>query len=93
IDNIAAAFPNALLVLQKLLPRSDGSGAQVTDWNANYHDDVVTAAQGRSVNIISDDTIATLPGVTYVDSVHPNVAAEAAIGAAMEAALRGWAGI
>jgi lysophospholipase L1-like esterase len=93
IDNIAAAFPNALLVLQKLLPRSDGSGAQVTDWNANHHAGVVTAAQGRSVNIISDDTIATLPGVTYVDSVHPNVAAEAAIGAAMETALRGWAGV
>jgi hypothetical protein len=93
LDDLSAAFPNALIVLQKLLPRGDSFSDEVADYNANFHDDVVADAVIRGVNVISDDTIATLPGITYVDNVHPDVASETLIGEAMEVAMRGWAGV
>ena len=95
VDDIATRCPNALLVLQKLLPRTDNAtyGARVIDWNDNYHNDFVATKVGEGVNIISDDTLATLSGITYVDGLHPDLASTGIMGAAAYAALRGWASV
>lgn len=95
VDDVATRCPSARIVLQKLLPRTDNAtyGARVTDWNDNYHDDFVATKQGEGVNIISDDTLSTLPGITYVDGLHPDLASTGIMGAAAYAALRGWAGV
>jgi hypothetical protein len=95
VDDLATRCPGALIVLQKLLPRTDNAtyGARVTDWNDNYHDAFVATKAGEGVNIISDDTLSTLPGIAYVDGLHPAVASTGIMGAAAYAALRAWAGV
>jgi lysophospholipase L1-like esterase len=93
LDALSARLPSALLIAQKILPRVDGFAAQVVDWNANWHDAMVAAAVGRGINVISDDTLATLPGITYADGVHPSSVSSDMMGDAIYPALQGWCGV
>lgn len=90
IVNLRAAIPHALIVVQKLLPRGDADNTDVQDFNDNHIAGVVA---GAGTNVILDDTLATLPGITYVDAVHPDVASGPAMGAAMYARVRALAGL
>lgn len=95
VDALAAALPSTLFILQKILPRTDDptAGAKITDWNDNYHDAFVATKAGEGINIISDDTLATLPGITYADLLHPDAASGNLMGDAMYPRARTWAGV
>lgn len=94
LGELNTRFPGKLVVAQKLLPRTDGGGvpgAQVADWNANFHDAMVASAQGLGYNVISDDTLSTLGGITYLDGLHPDFASTNVIGDALAARVSVWA--
>lgn len=95
ISALSALLPNALIVAMKLLPRTDvpATGAKVTDWNANYHEGVVAELQAGGVNVISDDTFATLGGLSYVDGLHVAAASGPAMAAAIYPRLKEWVGV
>lgn len=93
LDNLQSVMPGALYVCQKIMPRGDGFNAQVTDWNDNYHATMVADAVTRGINAISDDTFATLPGISYIDSVHPAAASGNLMGDAITAKIPTWSAL
>jgi hypothetical protein len=95
IDALQARLPNALIVLQKIVPRDTGDAAEtrVADWNDNYFAPLVAAKQALGYNIIGDTTLHDLSPYTYTDGLHPDLAMSTPMGEAMYPRLRTWAGV
>jgi hypothetical protein len=93
--DLFARLPGARFVLMKIMPRSDNPTAQakIVDWNTNEHDTFVLECAGLGMDVISDDTFATLTGLVYLDGLHLAAASTDVMGDAMEVRARVWAGV
>jgi hypothetical protein len=92
LDDFHAAFPSALKILMKILPRQDSFSDEVATFNDTYHAGVVSDAVARGINVQGDDTLANT-SVVYLDSVHPSSSSGPTIGTNMYGRVRVWASI
>lgn len=90
LETLSSRYPDALLVFQKIPRRDDARDAIVVDWNDNHHEPTVATAVGDGMNVISDDTLATLPGLVRYDGTHWDTASGAVIAAGLKPRVEAW---
>jgi lysophospholipase L1-like esterase len=94
LDTYASLAPQAKIIVQRPLKRSDGFSAASETFGDLIRDVIVPAAQSRGVNCIYDDTAWTASQTaSYINAIHPDAAGYDHIGTALEPQTRVWAGI